>query len=74
MKATHQVTRDVFDPATGQKRLSAGEQVKAIDFGDHFYIWQVPYDALAKPFSIEPWMASRSLSPIANGQIAQVGT
>ena len=68
MEATHTVTRDVFDPTTGEKRLTTGEQVKAIDLGDHYYVWQVPYNALAKPFSMEPWMVSRSLSPVTNGQ------
>jgi hypothetical protein len=64
MEATHQVTQDVFDPATGEKRLVAGQRVKAINLGDHYYVWQVPMNALAGPVSLEPWMVSRSLMPI----------
>ncbi len=70
MEATHLVTMDVFDPSTGEKRLSAGQQVKVIDLGDHYYVWQIPHNALVKPFSMAPWMVSRSLSPIAAREIA----
>lgn len=64
MEPTHQVTRDVFDPRTGEKCLSSGTRVKAVNLGDQFFVWQIPYDALSKPVALEPWMVSRSLAPI----------
>lgn len=62
MEATHRVIRDVFDPSTGEKQLAAGQQVKAIDFGDHYYVWPLPYNGLAKPVTLTPWMVNRSLT------------
>lgn len=71
MEATHDVTRDVFDPSTGEKRLSAGQQVKAVDLGDQFYVWQVPYDHLARPVTMTPWLVSSSLRPIRSNGAAK---
>jgi hypothetical protein len=65
LQPTHCVSKDVFDPASGRKALVAGQHVKVVDLGDHFYVWPVPYDATTKPVTMQPWLVRQNLQPLA---------
>ncbi len=64
LESTHRVCKDVFDPASGDKLLSVGQEVKAIDLGDHYFVWTMPFSPTRKPVQLKRWVVTQSLEPL----------